>query len=32
VGPTQLLVAKLERLGYHVEKWRVLGRTVLVIT
>jgi hypothetical protein len=31
-GPTQLLVAELERLGYRVEKWRVLGRTVLVIT
>lgn len=28
----KLLVAELERLGYRVEKWRVLGRTVLVIT
>jgi hypothetical protein len=31
-GPTQLLVAELERLGYRVERWRVLGGTVLVIT
>ncbi|MGH3287167.1 MAG: hypothetical protein ACRDPD_21185 [Streptosporangiaceae bacterium] len=31
-GPTRLLRAELERLGYHVEEWRVLGRSVLVIT
>lgn len=31
-GPTRHLVAELHRLGYHVEEWRVLGRTVLVIT
>jgi hypothetical protein len=26
------LIAELQRLGYDVEEWRVLGRTVLVIT
>jgi hypothetical protein len=31
-GPTRHLIAELQRLGYHVEEWRVLGRTVLVIT
>ena len=31
-GPTRLLIAELERLGYRVEEWRVLGRSVLVIT
>jgi hypothetical protein len=31
VGPTRHLIAELQRLGYHVEQWRVLGRTVLVI-
>jgi hypothetical protein len=31
-GPTRRLIAELQRLGYHVEEWRVLGRTVLVIT
>jgi len=31
-GPTRLPIAELERLGYRVEEWRVLGRSVLVIT
>lgn len=31
-GPTRLLVAELERLGYGVEEWRALGRILLVIT
>ncbi len=31
-GPTRHLIAELQRLGYHVEEWRVLGRTLLVIT
>jgi hypothetical protein len=31
-GPTQRLIAELQRFGYRVEEWRVLGRTVLVIT
>ena len=31
-GPTRRLIAELQRLGYRVEEWRVLGRTVLVIT
>jgi hypothetical protein len=31
-GPTRLLIAELQRLGYRVEEWRVLGRSVLVIT
>lgn len=30
-GPTRLLIAELERLGYQVQEWRVLGRSVLVI-
>jgi hypothetical protein len=30
--PTWCLTAKLQRFGYRVEKWRVLGQTVLVIT
>ena len=29
-GPTRLLIAELQCLGYHVEEWRVLGRSVLV--
>jgi hypothetical protein len=31
-GPARLLLGELQRLGYHVEEWRVLGRSVLVIT
>jgi len=31
-GSTRRLVDELERLGCHVEEWRVLGRSVLVIT
>jgi hypothetical protein len=31
-GPTRALIVQLERLGYHVQEWRVLGRSVLVIT
>ena len=31
-GPTQRLIAELQRFGYRVEEWRVLGRPVLVIT
>jgi len=31
-GPTRRLIAELRRLGYQVEEWRVLGRSVLVIT
>jgi hypothetical protein len=32
VGPTRRLIAELQRLGYRVEEWRVLGRTVLIIS
>jgi hypothetical protein len=31
-GPTRCLIAELQRLGYRVEEWRLLGRSVLVIT
>jgi hypothetical protein len=31
-APTRLLIAELQRLGYRVEEWRVLGRSVLRIT
>jgi hypothetical protein len=31
-APTRLLITELARLGYKVEEWRVLGRSVLVIT
>jgi hypothetical protein len=32
MGPSRLLIAEPQRLGYHVEEWRVLGRSMLVIT
>jgi hypothetical protein len=32
MGPTGLRIAELERLGYRVEEWRVLGWSVFVIT
>jgi hypothetical protein len=31
-GPTRRLISELQRLGYRVEEWRVLGQTVLVIS
>jgi hypothetical protein len=31
-GPTRHLSDELQRLGYDVKEWRVLGWTVLVIT
>lgn len=31
-GPTRLLLVELERLGYQVEEWRVVGQVRLVVT
>jgi hypothetical protein len=32
MGATRLLMSELRLLGYYVEEWRVLGRSILVIT
>jgi hypothetical protein len=31
MGPARRLIAELQRLGYQVEGWRVLSRSVLMI-